>query len=170
MGIRQATKKRILWRGSPSHQRDLYEFREPILRIMDKYPDWQFVFFGMQPIWTDKGIHIHGQDLFYYFDKLLEIDAKIGIVPLIDSDFNRSKSNIAELEMSWMGANCLVPDWPEWKSGNRYENLEQFEFSLDIMINDCNAECPSIFRDKIELPVLSAVNEQRKKILDKLSF
>jgi hypothetical protein len=129
---------------------------------MDKYPEWQFVFFGMQPIWTDKGIHIHGQDLFYYFDKLLEIDAQIGIVPLIDSDFNRSKSNIAELEMSWMGANVLVPDWPEWKSPDRYTDNYTFEIQLESMINEYE-------RKVIELPLLSQVNEIRENIIKRLT-
>jgi hypothetical protein len=159
MGKRKPAKKRILWRGSASHQADLYEFREPILRIMDKYQDWQFVWFGMQPIWTDKGIHLPGTDLFYYFDKLIEIDAQIGIVPLITSDFNRSKSNIAELEMSWAGANCLVPDWVEWKSEYRYHSLSSFERVLEMMLIDKNRF------DPIELPVLSQVNLMRINII-----
>jgi len=158
MEKRQPQKKRILWRGSASHQKDVYHFRDPIERIMKKYPEWQFIWFGMQPIWTDEGIHIHGVDLFSYFDKLIEIDAQIGIVPLLDSDFNRAKSNIAELEMSWAGANVLVPDWPEWKSGNRYHDLASFERGLEMMIRNHDSE-------PIELPVLSRVNLKRENIL-----
>lgn len=154
-----ATKKRILWRGSHSHAADLYHFREPIKQLMADFPDWTFVWFGMHPVWTDEGIFIQGTDPFYYFDKLQEISAKIAIVPLIDDSFNRCKSNIAELELSWMGATVITPDWPGWTSKHRYNNRLSFYEEVKRAIEQ--EPEPS------ELVYLQDVNEIRKNILDK---
>jgi hypothetical protein len=49
-----------------------------------------------------------------YLARLSQIAPRYGIVPLTDNAFNRSKSNIAWLEMTWAGAVCLVPHWPEF--------------------------------------------------------
>lgn len=161
MTPRIGTKKRILWRGSASHQADSYAYKEPIEYIIKKYPEWQFVWYGMKPIWTDEGIHIYGTDLFYYFDKLLEVSAKIAIVPLIDSDFNHSKSNISELEMAWSGSRVLVPDWEEWISGDRYSDLYTFKIQLETMINEYEPM-------PVRLPLLSEVNKLRNNLINKL--
>ncbi len=52
----------------------------------------------------------------------------IMIVPLVDNDFNRAKSNIAWLEGCFAGAAVIAPDFPEFQRPGvlNYSSPEQF--------------------------------------------
>lgn len=115
---------RVLWAGSLCHQKDLDILTEPILRLIgEKGDDVQFFFFGDLPegLTTYKRItgytvgkavpidprhiglteHVPFRD---YYATLQQLGADIGLAPLVDCEFNKSKSNVKWLEYSMLGA------------------------------------------------------------------
>jgi len=138
--------KKVLWRGSSTHDRDLYEFRGPIREIMREYDKhgWVTEFFGMNPIYiTDyiPAIYTKYMGKSSYFDYLTRINGKINIVPLShrpeEIDFNKSKSNIGWLETLYGGMVTLAPDWDEWKKPGivNYTSKQDFGEKLIAMMN-----------------------------------
>lgn len=96
--VRETRKIRIGWRGAWGHKEDL-EMIEPVIRkIKEAYPKVEFVSFGYKPPFSDENYS------WVSFQKYPETLAKMGIdiavVPLVDSAYNRCKSNLAYLEWS----------------------------------------------------------------------
>jgi hypothetical protein len=101
-----------LYRGSPHHMADLYEHREFLQRYIDKEGIY---FMGVNPFFL-RGYHIHlDLELTEYFKFLPTVGASKVICPLIDNAFNRSKSNNAWLEATYMGAVCFATMLPEFQ-------------------------------------------------------
>jgi len=50
-----------------------------------------------------------------FLRKLQQLAAPIHIVPLDNSKFNESKSNLAWLEATWAGSAVVAPDMLEWR-------------------------------------------------------
>lgn len=140
--------KKVVWRGSKTHERDLQQFEGPIRDVMKNYQkngniEWNIEFMGMYPLSvTDyiESIFIPYMDKNSYFRYLSEVEGSISIVPLShrpeELDFNKSKSNIAWLEATYAGMVCLCPDWPEWRKPgivNYKDNLD-FKEKLTAMI------------------------------------
>jgi glycosyltransferase involved in cell wall biosynthesis len=136
--------KTILWRGSHTHFKDLIVHKEAILDIYKKYPEWKWFFAGYNAWFITE--HMHQDRCFYapfinnarQFIELLQAQrAAIHLVPLFDSEFNRSKSNVSKLEASIAGSATLVPDWEEFRGGEafRYKDPADFHAKLEEMIN-----------------------------------
>lgn len=141
------TQKKIIWRGSHTHDRDLYEFRGPIREVVRKAQQdktgWMIEFMGMNPIYITDYV-----DAYYakymsksaYINYLSKVNAKINIVPLShrkeEIDFNKSKSNISWLETVYGGAISLAPDWDEWKKPGiiNYTDKQDFGEKLTAMM------------------------------------
>lgn len=160
----------VLWRGGMSHERDLREFQEVILSKKDIH----FQYFGWNPwfLTHDKKHNLleAEENILKYFEKLLVLNPKKGMVPLFDSQFNRCKSNIGLLEMSWAGAACLVPDWDEWKMPGviAYHSKESFSQGLDdlsrlspIQIEEYNAQTNQFIEANY---MLKQINPLRAKV------
>lgn len=142
------TSKKILWRGSHTHDRDLSEFQIPIRDIVRKSQQensgWMMEFMGMNPMYITDYV-----DAYYtpymnkssYFSYLSKINGKINIVPLShrdkEIDFNKSKSNISWLETLYGGMISLAPDWDEWKKPGiiNYTSKQDFGEKLIAMMN-----------------------------------
>jgi glycosyltransferase involved in cell wall biosynthesis len=97
----------IGWVGSASHISDLKLLVEPLRILADKYPKVKFVFGGfcipeIREILGDRMLEIDRVPISDYPGLVQQID--IGLAPLVDSEFNRSKSNIKFLEYSMGGA------------------------------------------------------------------
>jgi len=109
---------RLLWAGSTSHTGDLQMIKPVIDKILNKYPQVQFIYVGTGGIRTDD-LHakfIYGDDLFRGLpnnrESMLPITAKlwpyilstlqadIAIAPLEKNDFNKYKSQCKYLEYS----------------------------------------------------------------------
>ena len=137
-------ENKILWRGGSTHNRDIYEFRDPIIRST-RNTDWLVEFMGMNPIYiTDyiDGIYTPYIPKAAYMNYLSNYNGKIGIVPLShreqDIAFNKSKSNIAWIEMTYEGLAVLAPDWEEWRRPGivNYTDTNDFHKKLTSMMND----------------------------------
>ena len=127
------TKIRIGWRGAQGHLADLNLVLEPIKAIIKDY-DCEFITFGVKPNFVIEG-HQHYDWVGFqkYPKKLADLNLDMMIVPLIDSSYNRCKSNLAILEASVLkipvvasptenqkGLNCLY-------ASTNYEWYEQLE-------------------------------------------
>lgn len=141
--IKDRKTKRIAYRGSDSHVRDMTNFQKEILSVYTERPDWQWDFYGYRPWFLadrmQERARFHGGfEFIQYFKMASEVNADIMIVPLDDNIFNRSKSNIAALEGCVMGAVPLVPDWDEWNylpGAVVYKNPTDFKNKLIDMMN-----------------------------------
>src|SRR6185295_502627 len=125
--------KLITWRGSKTHERDLMEFADPIIQFMKENKDWKIEFLGYNPWQITEQIdhsqvsHSKSREPFEYMDYLKHLNPSIHIVPLHDSLFNRSKSNIAWIEATCAGAMVIAPDWDGWiNTGYNYSDKGTF--------------------------------------------
>jgi hypothetical protein len=131
-------KKTVLWRGSDTHIFDLMGYAEPMTRCIKEFPDWQFTFVGYNPWFLPKLPNIDFQkalDVIDYFDKGMELAPSVMQVPLADTPFNRSKSNIAFIEGAYWGAICVVPEWWNVPTLN-YKSKEGYYEALTLAMGD----------------------------------
>lgn len=137
----QTATETVLWRGSDTHQLDIFIYAEEIYPIQHKYTAFEFIYFGFYPwfIPMDKNVkYIPPIDPLLYFKQLYTLRPKIMHVPLHDSVFNRCKSNIAFIEATFAGAVCLVPEWEEWTlpGAVTYNSTAQYAEKLELLLNN----------------------------------
>ncbi len=130
--------KVVLWRGTSTHLYDLESYREAILSVAAKFPQVLWLFMGTEPWFSGQlNSRIMGpQTLFEYFNMLSSLSVDVGIVPLRNDSFNRSKSNIAAMELSFAGGACLVPDWETWQfpGAVNYKDQDDFAAKLELIL------------------------------------
>lgn len=129
--------KIMLWRGSITHERDLTTVAKEVINIAQdpKCSEWLWRFVGYNPWFiTDKllpkqYIHSKSLDIMEYNRHIFDIAPQAIFVPLHDSVFNRSKSNIAWFEGTLAGAVCIAPNWEEWTQPGiiNYDSPRNFE-------------------------------------------
>jgi hypothetical protein len=184
MWYREADKvaraKVVLWRGTRTHAEDLDTFLPEIAVAAKEYPDWKFVFIGGAYWKTHKYIPegqlsvIEPMEQSLFYETIYKLGAKIMIVPLVDNEFNRAKSNIAWQEGSFCGSAVLCPMWEEWKNPGaaNYDGVEAFGALLRTMMmpNNCPlSEWADISWKHIqECLTLDEVNLQRMDIMKQL--
>ena len=98
---------RLIWAGSCTHRADM-EFIAPVIKeICKKYPQVKFLYCGdvkLKPLFKDiNSEYVDGVKVEAWPGKLHSLRADIGIVPLIDNEFNRCKSNLKYLEFGICG-------------------------------------------------------------------
>ncbi len=174
--------KKIIWRGSTTHERDLWEFhgiiRDVVRESQQKNSGWSMEFMGMNPIYLTDYI-----DAYYtpymsknaYFGYLSRVNPRINIVPLShrdqEIDFNKSKSNISWLEMLYAGAVTLAPDWDEWRKPGivNYTSKQDFgEKLIAMMKGDYNLELlrQQSWQYVRENLTLEKTNEERYRLIN----
>lgn len=174
-------KNEVLHRGSDSHNLDLWTYRESILKafseIKNPYPfNWIPHFVGINPIYLNMQLNglwtgwMDRTDYKYWLEKVC--DSKIQIVPLVDTPFNRSKSNCAWIEGTYAGCASLVPNLEEWSNSGAitYHNKSDFSeklkgmmsgrINLEEKVNKSREYINSNFS-------LKKINEQRAEIIKK---
>jgi glycosyltransferase involved in cell wall biosynthesis len=120
---------RILWCGGISHQKDMEVFLEAMHAIIKEDKRVQFVFwgdihnslleyertYGTLKATCNKKVE-YGESICYldplpfrsYYNMLQQIRPHIALLPLVDCEFNHSKSNLKYLEMTMSGAVCVA--------------------------------------------------------------
>lgn len=171
------TRNAVIWRGSPTHERDIMEYGGEILEVAKDHPKKAFVFVGYNPWFiTDRmhqtqGIVTGAMPVGEFMDFIYNTGSEIGIVPLHDSNFNRCKSNIAWLEMVWSGGVVLAPDWEEWRMPGvvTYKDAKSFKEGLDWLCSRDSAELKQLniasFNHIKEHFMLDRVNRIRAEII-----
>ena len=109
------------WRGSATHIEDVRVYAEAIAAGIPASATFQMLGWFAYPLALAVGkkndnVHYTKElPINMYFRELEAAGIAAMIVPLVDNDFNRSKSNVAQLEALSVGALSIVPDWPEWQ-------------------------------------------------------
>lgn len=161
----------IIWRGSPTHTRDLYCMKDEIIGIGKQAT---ITFFGMNPKFITSHItHIHQEytTLLSYFDMLNYRYNGVGIVPLHDNEFNRAKSNIAWMEYTYSGCVTVAPDWPEWRKPGvfNYKNAQELKMYATMITNASFEFRNACYKKSVDYInknlLLSEVNIARLKII-----
>jgi hypothetical protein len=103
-----------MWRGSITHEGDLYKFREGFQQIQGL----DYLFFGSDPWVLYEGYGGQLKEfmmkdwrlgMFNYFNDLKDEKPTYMVVPLENVPFNQAKSNIAFLEGALAGAVTIAP-------------------------------------------------------------
>lgn len=109
-------RHRLGWMGGGSHNRDIHMATSAVRRFMKRFPDWDLFTAGTDyrrefACPPDRSfflpwIHVcDDPDMFYRC-----IDFDIGICPLLDTQFSRSKSHIKALEYMARGMPVVASD------------------------------------------------------------
>jgi hypothetical protein len=185
------TSKKVLWRGSATHQADFDYYGDEILKLISNNPDYEFIF------WTD--ITNRQENLAYYsiyeqLKKLNNVKIIQAVSPLDyfqglikmkpclilainkESNFNLCKSDIAKLEGFLTGALCAHDNLPEWNWGVINQDKQYFfehANNLLSMIRDINnTEAQELYLKELEIVkenrLLSDINFKRLSIFRKL--
>lgn len=160
--------KTVVWRGSATHNEDVLSQQTDIVRLQAAYRDYRWVFIGGLPWqlaaqvnWEQTEV-IPSVSLVTYFGLLKRLKPSWVIAPLVDSPFNRGKSNIAWLEATWCGATCIGPDLPEWQRPGLVNYVDSL---FDAFSVGCDVHYDRSFQYIDEHLRLSVVNKQRANIL-----
>lgn len=158
----------IMWRGGHTHDMDLLHYAQILKAVNERAP---MIFFGSKPWMLDlkpnRFTFIPALfDPEEFMRKLRTFACAWHVVPLVDNEFNRCKSNIAFLEASWLGASqTLVPEW--------WDHPGALPLTSDTLANDESFQCgaPRVARVKeaqaaiYETLRLSTMNQVRAKAL-----
>ena len=116
-------KVRIGWIGSSSHIADIPVVEEAIKAIIDKYDNVEMYFYGFvggdfggkEDSYKGRVFNVGGTMNYKDFPQFMaETGIDIAIAPLIDTKFNRSKSNIKWLESSMLEIPMVLSDIPPY--------------------------------------------------------
>jgi hypothetical protein len=106
-------------------------------------------------------------DVIDYFDNGMALAPSVMQVPLADTPFNRSKSNIAFIEGAYWGAICVVPEWWEVPALSYKDNNEYYEcLTLAFGANSAYTELAwNYVKDNL---LLSNINRLRVELIKNL--
>lgn len=102
-------KKVVLWTGSDTHKKDV-EILRPAMQKLVKDPD-VFVKFWKMDIGVPEIHQVPFVPLEAYYTMLAQVDAVIGLAPLVYVPFNKSKSNIKFLEYTAQGMATIASNF-----------------------------------------------------------
>lgn len=135
---------RVGWFGSGSHLVDLPIAVEVMKPILQKYPNVEFHIAGIifQEEKEDRVYHHIGTKGYEEYPQwVADMDLDIAIAPLIDTPFNRAKSNIKWLEHSMLKTPMVLSDVHPYstsvnhgKNGYLAKNASQFRKHLEWLI------------------------------------
>ena len=170
--------KILHWRGSDTHERDLYEVEPLIIDFMKKNPDWNFVSTG-HLLWRVRDQlqgryrHFPAMDILEYMGHLTFVAPAIQIAPLSENQFNLCKSNIAWMEGVFAGATCFAPKLPEFVVPGcvNYTCYEDFADQLQAIADDSKLRF-DLYKESFDYItknlLLSKVNGLRQDIIKNL--
>ncbi len=174
--------QKIGWRGSKSHLIDLLFFGPGIHDSMKKLKDKTWYFWGINPFWTEwlaEGSKIQWVDqlnLYPYLHAITYQNCSIHMVPLVDTKFNRVKSNLSWLDATLAGSVTLGPDFEHflkpgifnYKSNdvmNFADKLQSLSNTSEETLRMMHELSWEFIRDNL---MLSKLNNKRKEILRNL--
>lgn len=175
-------QRRITWRGGHSHDGDVLEFLPVIAELarLPQYSLWKWCFLGEPPWQVREAIpaaqfETWADHQFNYMPAFGYLGPWVNIVPLKDTTFNHSKSNLAWIEGACAGAMTIAPNWEEWRRPGvaPYRDAEEFVSQLKSALGAFTPGTPGILsahavasREFIrENLMLEQVNQMRWDIL-----
>lgn len=149
---KKRTGIRIGWAGGSGHDGDFEPVADAIKNVLAKHKDAKLVLVngpakaGIPDYFKGvEGIEHHATwtPILKYPKMLAELDLDIGIAPLLDSAFNRGKSNLKWLENSALGIPTVAMNVGHMsetirngKDGYLCDDANDFELALDVLISD----------------------------------
>lgn len=136
--------KKVMYRGGASHQADVNVVANEIISVVNNNQDWTFSFMGdrfhyLEMKCGDNYHIIPGMTIMQYFRYLHHENPNIGIFPLCDTVFNRGKSNISWMEMTYAGAVFFGnTDLPEFKKAGIIDFKELENYTAKDTANQLN--------------------------------
>lgn len=114
---------RVGWQGGASHYEDLYMVAPAIKKILKKYDNVDFVFWGdmrMYGLFRDipmERVECHQwvKQICYPY-KLACMNLDIGLCPIVDNEFNRNKSAIKWMEYSVVKSATIASNIPPYSN------------------------------------------------------
>lgn len=171
-----SNNKLILWRGSASHERDVWHHGEALVTTAKERPDWKFCFAGYNPWFVteamahEQALIIPMMDPLEYFSFIKKVGPRIVVVPLVPNEFNLAKSNIAWMEATYAGAVCVAPDIPEWRRPGivNYRTTNELKTAL-MRLTDSEVTLEHHVKDSWDYItsnlLLSNVNQSRVQVM-----
>lgn len=164
----------MFWRGSSTHQRDIYCFHQEIVELAEKYKRWKWVFLGYNPWFVtmptspNQTIYYKGIDVIDYHKTIPKMLPAMMHVPLHENKFNDCKSNIAALEGIYFGSTMIVPDWDEWqipgclryKNPKDYYELIEAGFKNEVNFEQQNKTAWEYVSENFTLEKINALREE----------
>jgi len=104
------------WGGSPTHKLDLDLTTDALIQICSENKDVMLVMMAcstdtlMKKINPDQMLLVKPVPIFMYSKVLASMEWDMGICPIVDNTFNRSKSNLKFLEFSINKIPCICSD------------------------------------------------------------
>lgn len=134
------------WAGGDSHSRDFGEVAKPLRRYLQSHPDVAFHNLGADytsRVRTPKANVAHTGWTNDTESYLRSLDFTIGLAPLRDTPFARSKSPLKALELAALGIPCIASNIPPYSefiddgvTGVLVDSGRQFEMTLTEMVRD----------------------------------
>jgi hypothetical protein len=165
----------INWRGSNTHRHDLLSVKDALINTSKTSDGWAYTFIGNDTWFVSdeiKNCFTFGEmDIIDYFKFTKELKSAIQIVPLVDNEFNRAKSNIGWLEGTYSGSVTIAPDLIEFKYPGIVNYVDNFVYKLEKAIKSKEyrkekyLESYEYIKNNL---LLSQINNQRLNIIEAL--
>lgn len=130
--VKKQNKSGVHWRGSDTHDWDLRSIASPLLAFANANQDQEITFWGYYAWYLMKEFPrsaFHGpEDFLTYMLSFIKASPQIVIVPLVNNQFNRAKSNIAWIEATQAGACVIAANLPEFNKPGVLNYDSQIEF------------------------------------------
>lgn len=170
--------KMILWRGTPTHKRNLDTIKDSLISLAAKFKDWKFGFLGFDPI--DITDHIKNHVVMGVngpietYKAMPQINAYAGYYVLADNPHAQSRSHIAWLEYTFGGMPTIASKNEELSRPGllNFESPACFEELVEKLITkeiDPVKQVEESWQCIQENYLLSRINLFRKDIIEKLS-
>lgn len=176
-----AINKLVLWRGSNTHDADLQSVEDALIELSHKNPSWTWLFAGCKPGFFHRMkncLHQKNLDIFEYHELIFKSRPSLMIVPLVDSTFNRCKSDCALLEGTYAGARVIAPDFHaefttdtcmKYPTGEGYNGFKHvMQAHLDMDLTDLLALRNQAWHTVKTERTLEVANQTRARVLDYL--
>lgn len=159
----------IGWRGTATHTRDLETWRE-LFHKLSKDAKFELVFMGYIPPWSVNYRYHKFTDFFTFRKAFQQSGIDFLLTPLENCSFNMSKSNIAWLESTSIGATCITNlDGDEWKfPGILHQTDFLFRLSKDKLLDVRDKHVNISAKYINENLTLEIQNEYRQGIIQQL--
>lgn len=162
-------KIRIGWRGTSTHSRDLEVWRNVFHKIAGK-DNYELYFMGYPVPWNIPYKYVEPTDFFSFWKAFRKSGIDILLYPLEDCQFNHSKSNIAWLESTQIGAATITNLRNDEWSFKGIEHDVQKLFTTKVKdVNEFRRNLVSSSVESINANLtLQHTNVLRQQILDNL--
>lgn len=163
------TKTKIAaWRGGSSHEADVYEVADDLIKLINNNLDWTFNFFGERFTYMELRCgnnynSITPMSTIQFYKYFYNMNPNIVFFPLRNTLFNQGKSNIAWLESTYAGSvfvgNRDLPEFNKNYTGD-FKHWVKEKWN-DLLMDDLKQMNEDNWQHVQENLLLSKINELR---------